>query len=249
LRPSQQIYYDDLATNLQNKALLSAKEAQILPAISETNCSSIFIFSALISMNAIATRRKPDHELHIRHSADWLAYIRGVTSVAKSGKPWLPSGDVAPFLHFGFIGPMMKAKRKEARIQVPSEAKERLNRLQTLITDIEDEGKKSLYTDVINNLQEAFSNYYSLAKDTCGLSVIFQWPAQLSEEYLRLLMSCDPEALVIFAYYAVLMSKLLPCWWLEGRVEWILGSVHSHLGEYHRAWIQWPIEELGWVSE
>ena len=201
-------------------------------------------------MNSIATRKTSDNELNIRSALDCFTFLRGITSVARFAKPWLPTGKLGPMLRFGFFGPILQAKRRRGEtIDTPTEANEQLNRLQSLIDLIDDKEKLLLYRNVVNNLQESFSNYYALSKDNCSLSVVLQWPSLLSDEYINLLMSCDPEALVIFAHFAVLLSKALPCWWLEGRAEWILASVHSHLEEYYRPWLQWPREELGWVPE
>lgn len=239
-RPSEQTYYEDIASKLQQRSLETFKDAEILPHVAAANCDSMFIFSSLIWTNCLATRKKPGDKLHILSAANWLTLLRGVTAVARSAKSWLPSGILAP---------MLPPMRRWDKIDTPSEADEQLNRLTILVSHVEDAERRLLYTKAITDLQKAFSIYSSLDKGDCNISIIFQWCAQLSEEYVGLLMSCDPEALVIFAHFAVLMSKALPCWWLEGRVEWLLASIHSHLGECHRIWIQWPIEKLGWILE
>jgi len=193
-------------------------------------------------MNAFATPEKPGDETHIRSTANWITLLRGVVSVRNTAQPWLS---------FGVVGPMLNASRKQEGKRSPSVAEGPLDRLNTLITSTceSDEGRMQLYKKAIQDLQRAFQNYHDLSKECCYLSVIFQWPAQLSEEYIELLMEREPEALIVFAHYTVLLSKALPCWWMEGRAERILASIHAHLAPYHRIWMHWPMQELGWVPE
>jgi hypothetical protein len=115
-------------------------------------------------------------------------------------------------LQLGRFGLAPRDERRQETINVPPETSEQLHHLKSLVDLIDDMEEKFLYTDLARKPQDEFSAYHSLAKDACCISVIFQWPPLLPEEYVKHLMSSDAEAMVVFAYYTVLLSKALPCW-------------------------------------
>lgn len=78
---------------------------------------------------------------------------------------------------------------------------------------------------------------------------IFVWQWDAVKDFLPLLRGSEPkqEALVIYAHFLITLKKLENQWWLEGWANHIMERVWASLDEEHRLWIQWPIEELGWV--
>jgi hypothetical protein len=75
------------------------------------------------------------------------------------------------------------------------------------------------------------------------------WLYHLSPEFLIQLRDHTQEALAIFAYGCVLLKKLDFCWWMEGWSVHLISRIYFSLDETHRAWIEWPIAEIGWVPD
>ena len=78
---------------------------------------------------------------------------------------------------------------------------------------------------------------------------IFVWQWDAAKDFVPLLRESEPkqEAVVIYAHFLVMLKKLENQWWLEGWATHIMEKVWASLDDEHRLWIQWPIEELGWV--
>lgn len=78
---------------------------------------------------------------------------------------------------------------------------------------------------------------------------VFVWQWCVANDLLPLLKGSDvrQEAVVIFAHFLILLKKLENQWWLEGWASHLMGQAWASLDQEHRLWIQWPIEELGWV--
>jgi hypothetical protein len=78
---------------------------------------------------------------------------------------------------------------------------------------------------------------------------IFVWQWDVAKEFIALLRETPPqqEAVTIYAHFLIMLKKLESHWWLEGWAKHMMERVWDCLDEEHRLWIQWPIEELGWV--
>lgn len=78
---------------------------------------------------------------------------------------------------------------------------------------------------------------------------ILIWKWDVARDFLPLLQYAEPsqEAVAIFAHFLIVMKKLENQWWLEGWATHVMEKVWASLDDNHRMWIQWPVEELGWV--
>lgn len=110
---------------------------------------------------------------------------------------------------------------------------------------IGDWGRRHVYYDTLDELNLTFGVFYEVPcqRDLIG---IFFWVV-LSEKFLPLLADMEKEALVVLAYFCILLNKLPAQWWLDGWVNYLMEKIYDTLGEEHRIWIQWPMEELGWL--
>lgn len=78
---------------------------------------------------------------------------------------------------------------------------------------------------------------------------IFVWKWTVASDLLPLLRepAVRQEAVTIFAHFLILLKKLESQWWLDGWAAHLMDLVWAALDQEHRLWIQWPVEELGWV--
>lgn len=72
---------------------------------------------------------------------------------------------------------------------------------------------------------------------------------EVSGDFIPLLKASTPkqEALAIYAHFLILLKKLEQSWWLEGWATHMMERVWLSLDHQHRMWIQWAVEEIGWI--
>jgi len=75
---------------------------------------------------------------------------------------------------------------------------------------------------------------------------VFIWPGAVSQEFVDLLFERRPEALVLLAYFCVLLKRINSYWYFEGLGVGLLERVGEGLdswGEGWREWIAWAERE------
>jgi hypothetical protein len=73
----------------------------------------------------------------------------------------------------------------------------------------------------------------------------FIWLSSAPEKYFVLQQQRQPHALIIFAYFGVLLHRLNDYWWAEGCGQSIVSTVDECLGPYWSPWIDWPKRVVG----
>ena len=85
------------------------------------------------------------------------------------------------------------------------------------------------------------------AAGTIDLTDAFIWMYKIANEFFPLLRIPTQEAVAIFAHFCVLLKRLENQWWLNGWADHLISKAYHLLDDEHRLWIQWPIEEIGWL--
>ncbi len=67
-----------------------------------------------------------------------------------------------------------------------------------------------------------------------------EWLVRVSGDYINLLARRQPEALVILAYYSVMLHRVRGHWIVQDVGKSLVRSISSHLGGYWAAWLEWP---------
>lgn len=79
--------------------------------------------------------------------------------------------------------------------------------------------------------------------DTYSVTSILGFPKQDSAPFSRLLKRRVPQALIILAYYCVLLDVLDCRWWIQGWASRIMRDIVACIGsEQWRSWIEWPVQ-------
>ena len=102
-----------------------------------------------------------------------------------------------------------------------------------------------IYSRAIRELQ---SLYRLLTTDT-RLEILdaFVWIWEVADDFLPLLELSTQGAVVIFAYFCVVLKRLDNQWWLQGWADHLMSQAYATLDDEHRLWIGWPIEQIGLV--
>jgi len=76
------------------------------------------------------------------------------------------------------------------------------------------------------------------------MAAILCFPKQESAAFAQLIKRRVPQAMVILAYYCVLLDVLNSRWWIRGWSTRVLRDVVGSLDEQWRQWIEWPVESV-----
>ena len=79
---------------------------------------------------------------------------------------------------------------------------------------------------------------------TCSVASILCFPKQDSGNFAQLVKRRLPQALIILAYYTVLLDILDNRWWIRGWSKRVLQDVLGSIDEQWRHWIEWPVQTV-----
>lgn len=224
----------------------SAVTAQI-PSASDASYHAFFTFSMLSCMYKLAKGPQPgDYLAFGAHDSDgegseWHTYYKGFHSFLELGLDALRVGPLGQLFDI--------TQRKTRKFWLPeappdADAVADLRRLCGEVVE-EERPEFGVYTTAIDNLARVFAVVYAEQRE--GEYGIFVWILNIKEELIVCIQQREPMALVIFAYFVVLLEEL-PGWWiLEGWVHHVLGGIYDALPVGARAWISWPMAQTGWL--
>lgn len=240
-RPTQKEFYISQALLHHETALRIANS--ILPDITQENCSGLYLFAALTCLISCAKPRIPGDFLLVgeRGISDWLILFRGTRLIIDSADGNLKSGPLEPMFRIG-------ARRAQLREIGLNTNHDHLLELQRLIKEtVTDQRMLETYETAINEMGKSFATVYSIGSQSCETSDVFIWLFLVPDEFLELLSQRQPGALCIFAYYCVVLNQLDSMWWIKGWSTHLISGIYHSLDYEHQHWIQWPIEQIGWI--
>ena len=71
-----------------------------------------------------------------------------------------------------------------------------------------------------------------------------KWLVSVPYDYINLLARRQPEALVILAYYAVMLHQARGHWVVGNAGEALIRGIGDYLGAYWAGWLEWPMSTL-----
>ncbi|KAI9695061.1 MAG: hypothetical protein M1820_008954 [Bogoriella megaspora] len=221
----------------------------IMPNISQENCDACFAFSSIITAYAWASSNQtgklffsdssaPEEEFTV----EWVSLLRGVHALLKAAGQWMMDGPMKSLLKPRHID------LESARALDP-EASTMLTALRQLWesphANIDNEDKAALDESLIL-LQEAYGLIASSSVDVDidNILVVYGWPIQVPEAFLAMVKEQKSEALVLLAYYSLLLNKVDHLWYMNGMSRSLLRSIHNKIGEEWESWMSWPLKNL-----
>ncbi|KAL2838332.1 hypothetical protein BJX68DRAFT_259278 [Aspergillus pseudodeflectus] len=240
LKPELEDQYVDAAEFHHNLALQMVSGTIL--QINAENGPAVYLFSTITCIIGCALPRKR-HDLSVSTDRiiQWLSLFRGTVSIIASVNEALKSSPLAPMFTLG--------RRRSLAWEARSTANQTfLINLRRLIQEaVEDPIELKCYTDAVDNLGKSFGTIFEVGPQNCETADIFIWLLRITDQFLDKLQQRTPEALVIFGYYCVILKELEWAWWMQGFSIHVIRAIHHHLDEEHRCWLQWPMQQLGWV--
>ncbi|KAE8150975.1 hypothetical protein BDV25DRAFT_153477 [Aspergillus avenaceus] len=226
LEPEERrMQYQKLAVSHYDAALRSS--TLTILHLSVENCHALYACSELIFLfNLVHPHLSPNPLLsYTNEVAPWLTLLRGIRTIAY---PFVES------LKVGVLGPLLAVNEGSAPDKTIIESLDvfdaHIRRSQ--ITN----PSTSTYLAAIENLRQ-----WSVDMDGHG----FRWAVHVDEDYVSLLRRMEPEALVVFAHFALVVKKWDSNYWLRGWADRLVDAIHGALGDSHRAWIRRILEQFG----
>ena len=70
------------------------------------------------------------------------------------------------------------------------------------------------------------------------------WPIRQPSDFFDLLILNNPKALIVFAFYCVLLKRTEDHWYLKGQSKKLLTDIRRRLQPKWQYWISWPLQEI-----
>lgn len=176
---------------------------------------------------------------------DWIFLLQGVKHLCLALKSTTYAGPLKPLIAHGEA----RWRARWNASHVPQHANSSLlQELQTRVNaTVADASLLSIYNDAIEELRMQLSLCLSEEPHRLDLCDAFMWQFTVVDSFLPLLKEPTQEAAAIFAHFCIILKRLEGHWWLQGWATVLISKVWRILDSVHRPWIQWAIEEMGWV--
>jgi hypothetical protein len=240
-RPGQRDFYVNhaLACHQDSSSLM-----RLVPTVTADNYTALLSFTWLTTYFALARPRDSANLLVVNNGVipDWLILFRGVRNLKETGEP----AEESPLVAILSQSAMRTHVLWEASIFEKEPLSELLARFESQISDPH---KLKVLCDAVEFLKRSYGLVFSgTHSDDCRLRSLFIWLYKISDDYVDLLKEGDSEALCVLAFFCVLVQRFDYLWWIEGWGRHLIESIYTSLDSAYRLWVQWPIEEIGWIQ-
>ncbi|KAI1798776.1 hypothetical protein F4811DRAFT_162646 [Daldinia bambusicola] len=232
-----------IATEHQARAIPLFREA--LAISSAETAPALFACSCLFIPYHFAAAKDAASLLFNEESgslAEWLVLIHGTAAVTIEHGASIMRSPLRALL--GDLAPPKPAE--ELAADGPTDA--RLMQLYEQLPLAEEEGgeDREAYEQAMYRLRVSF--YLSDLADTAlnRKNAALRFPPFVSRQRIgEGLAARRPAALILMAYWCVLLHRVEDRWWLKGRVKPLLTKIEELVPEEHRHLVAWPMEEVG----
>jgi len=243
-RPSQKHYYISHAMAYHDIA--SRKAVSLMVELLPENLEDLLVFSVLTMYFALGSPRDTNHSpLRTGDNIlpEWIFLFNGVQQIryALLCNPNSQRGMLSPMESHGIVrwDAAHKPEHKDANI---------LHELKAQIdATITNEEEKEIYAHAIQELRCQLSYVLSSRSHDLDLADAFVWHFAMAEKFMPLLQQGRQEALVIFVHSLILLTAVNGSRWMNGWDTCLMARAWDVLDPVHRLWIQWPMEEIGWM--
>jgi Fungal Zn(2)-Cys(6) binuclear cluster domain/Fungal specific transcription factor domain len=238
-QPRRAEAYRSLASGLQAAALTGFHD--LLANVDGTNCVDVLLFSHLVTMHVFCdtfASLRDDFNAFMGRLVGCIRLLNGGDVILQRWWKELSQTEMG-----------ILATQADARDKMPERLQGECQELKAFIEGA-DLSSSSIKTclEAVRRLQHYLDIENSVVKPSGSSSMIFAWLVTSAPEFTDLLGERKPEALVILAYYAVLLHKRHECWVIGDAGARLFHHINQYLGPRWRTWLAWPSSVVGVAS-
>ncbi|KAF4630749.1 hypothetical protein G7Y89_g7391 [Cudoniella acicularis] len=209
----------------------------LLQNINSETCPPLYLFGTLCHIITLGMGPKPRDFLLFGDNgvAEWLVLFRGTRTIIETNYDILRQSDLAPMFHIS-----------GQFLNVPPANNEHLQELREMILHVAtNDPDLHLYLAALDDLAKSFGagTHPGTRASQPSPQIVFVWLYRIKDDFVR-----KPIALIILAYFCVLLNDLSSFWWIKGWAAHLMSEVYASVGKDYRIWLQWPMEEIGWIA-
>ncbi|KAK1977547.1 Upc2 protein [Colletotrichum cereale] len=235
LYPSRAAFHARQAAQLQTRALTLFNAAR--EDLSDDTCIPMFLFTSILGAHLLCDTlraHRRDFNAFLDQFAWYLNLQRGVSAV--TGHSWhvIRRSGIKDLVDFLEVASQPSKQAPEVDI---------LHRM----LDRADLGPASLQAcrDASDTLRHSYAIYRTIASRSAHQSAsVMAFGVRVTPAFIDVLKQRRPEALVILAFYAVLLHWCRDFWVFADAGQFMIRSIAAHLGDYWSEWLAFPISVL-----
>lgn len=228
-RPENTEYYRNYAAALHTRAVTLFND--VLPNVDDSNRVPAFAFSSLLGTYLLGDALRHhtnDFRGLLERFTQCLHLRRGMLAVV--GGSWSIIRETGLLSHTEGMNPVKGFECDPL--------------LDLLRSGHLDSASIEVYQTATEHLQSTFDMYRYLSEKDASIHAIFAWPTLVSADYTQLLHQQRPEALIILAYYAVLLHWQRKVWVFGNGGRVLIESIRRAVGPLGERWLVWPVAQL-----
>ncbi|KAL5362418.1 hypothetical protein BJX96DRAFT_166649 [Aspergillus floccosus] len=224
--------------------------ASVVPQLTADNGLVLYTGAVFIFICALARGPQPGEYLAFRDdgNAGCLALFMGVRSILEICSNVLAL-DVSTS-HMGSVQDISPESGEQAhRPSIADEGSESdpLGQLRFLLYATYPSVTYLDYARVLDRLKQTYDIVRPQGSLLTGIDPfphVFGWLYMLPDSFLLGLQQQQPLELTIFSFFVVLLKDMDVAWFIQGWPEHIMSGIWESLDEYHRDFVQWPMQKL-----
>lgn len=239
LHPERSSSYLHRAVTLQTRAIsiFNASRAHV----NQSNCVAIVLFSITLGHHLLAdtlSKREPGGlEAFMSHYLQCADIHRGIFTIARTAWPLLMESELQVI--------MLRSSGYTSR--TPSGP--HCEKVTELITSSEGltQGDRSACLEALRYLQLGFDAMLApeeTQEEHLRYQMCFLWTVLVPPEFTKLLAVYQPEALVLLAYYALLLHHGSNMWQVGSAGKYIMSLIAGYLGPQWDRWLEYPVRSM-----
>jgi hypothetical protein len=236
LRPEEIDSYLLLATHHQSLALPLIRSE--LQSINEDNCHAVYACGHLVTKYAFASSQSLETQVFspgMGEVSEFLPLVRGAFAVAGYCLDWLLAGP---------LGPCMERPLDEAPDLTLNPDDASYARLLPVLRAKGDEDGETC-CDALNIIRKLLAMAATPNQTMATKTLVYCWPAQISQRYIELMSERKPEALVVLAHYCIMLKMIDSFWFMKGCATRLLEQCRRDLSKDWHPHIEWPVSVVG----
>lgn len=229
--PSRSDLYLTESTTLQAHALSLFNAST--PTVSPDNLIPAFLFSGVLGMHFFCeTFSTPSRDLNIflDRLVQSIQLLRGIRALVGDSWEVIKNSDIKCLLH-AETGPVVS--RDDEITHAFKDLRSNFSQSHTLSAF-----ESGVYCEAITGLIQAYQTQPldSTSDGQPDSRAVIDWPIKISAEYTDLLKERKPEALVVMAYFSILLHTWRAFWAVGDAGRFLLTAIEEYLG---KKWVQW----------